>query len=347
MRTHVYATVARNSRSAIQPFLMADTEAIADRFISWRDALPDIGMFVDDVIFDIQLPTPRKRIIQAAAKLASEPNDNKFHHNQHFLQVFAMSYTLGYHALKQGRMDGRKLDNLFAAALIHDRGHDGGVNGTKYRLDEHLRNAFNSGYQALKTSREKKDSIGNTFASVMKGINQSSGSIINQFRLENIAFQESKSSLSKAGASPKDLAIIEALVLATDVTKDFSDPHAISPAESLEQYVQTGKRELVHPKLRILVDEDYVDVGLMLQDADVAPSYLNVESAGYSSDCLAEERGKEPVPEDTWFFLKQICHGQCSSISGKAVLQPCLDKVMGVYDKAVTGMPSKSEFKIP
>ncbi|MCI5061113.1 MAG: hypothetical protein MRY79_08600 [Alphaproteobacteria bacterium] len=281
-------TKASTNTKDIEAFLKADTAQIADIFRKWtKEGIPDIENFVQDAISQIAFTDQSKKAIMAAAKLAAEPNDNAYHGNEHFLQVFCMTYTLGHHAVETGRFTKETFGLLLTAALIHDYKHDAQGN---------------------------------------KG---------EQFRLEKLAFDSAREDLA-AYVSKEDLKIIKAFVLTTDVSKDFSDPNAVSPAESLKWYLSNKDIHSVFDELKILITEstsgnDLVDAALTLQDSDLASAHLDVESSHQSGRSLAKELGNEYDPKNQIFFMDKICHRRCFSSAGREIIQPCLNKVMKAF----------------
>jgi len=126
-----------NARTPYLSFYETNIPAITNIFRGWRSSLPNIETFVGGIIANINFSNKSKNIISAAAKMAAEQNDNPFHGNRHFLQVFSLTYVLGKQALEDGRINKNTFRNMLAAALIHDYKHDGRNNdGIQFRLEE-------------------------------------------------------------------------------------------------------------------------------------------------------------------------------------------------------------------
>ncbi len=155
-----------------------------------------------------------------------------------------------------------------------------------------------------------------------------------QFRLEQQAFDMARSKLVDEGfATQKDLRIIEAMILATDAS--VSDAKgAISPADSLKNYVEDGNEDasLLHPRLRVLHDENLVDTALLLHDADIGVSAAISPSINLiQGRALQEEWDLKELP-DQHFFLDNLCRRRLYSRSAQELLQPSMNEVLDYYD---------------
>jgi len=227
------------------------------------------------------------------------------------------------------------------ACLYHDNMHSLQVFSMTYTL----------GKQALDDGRINENTFGNMLAAALIHDYKHDGSKNDgdQFRLEKFSFESVKDSLQKAGATPEDLKMIKLFVLTTDVSKDFTNKNAISPAESLKNFVKDGIVDTVFEELKWLVenstlDNNLVDAALTIQDADVGCSLLNMEACIYSSRQLAAERNIEYSVENDRFFINDVCHRTFSSISGLKTLQPYL---MSTIQQFTTVYPNKKFERAP
>lgn len=263
----------------VRLFLRADVSAVAETFRRGRGYHLKADVFVKEVFKQVKFSEKTKKLIMVAAKLSSEENDNKYHDNQHFLEVFSLSLVLGHHAYKKGHITETDFGNLLVSALLHDYKHDGSING---------------------------------------GV---------QYRLERISVDASRDALLKAGATVRDLKIIEAMILSTDVTKDFCNPEAVSPTETLKLYHE-GAIEHVDKDLSVLEKEGVVDLALMLCDADVGSNFLNIDLLNENSSKLEKENGTPFNIAAQQFFLEKICDRRLHSDAGKEILTPYMDKTL-------------------
>lgn len=268
-------------KSLAASIMQGDVPALASAFKEWRKSgiLP-VHDIVSEIIEPLGFEARHQRILQAAADMAAEPNNNPFHGNRHFMEVFATAALLGQHALKENRIERKDFALLLTAALIHDYGHDGGVNGPV------------------------------------------------QFRLESLAVDKSKARLGAAGATKGELAIIRDFVLTTDVSKNFADPGAHSPADTVKRYNFTRDAQDLHPALKGLHKSGLADVALMLQDADVGSSLIDPQLCRQSGEYLAAEQKRAFDPQSQLFFLNTICRRHMFSESGHKLIQPALNRVL-------------------
>lgn len=129
------------AKSAIQAFEDANLRDMEQIFTKWAAAAPRIDLVAKRLLKNKPLTPHHKHMILTAAKLATEKNDNPYHGNRHFLEVFCFSYTLGLNALQNSDIDQDDFARLLTAALIHDYKHDGKNNGAgenhkQFRLEE-------------------------------------------------------------------------------------------------------------------------------------------------------------------------------------------------------------------
>lgn len=151
------------------------------------------------------------------------------------------------------------------------------------------------------------------------------------FRLEKHAFNETWHALTEAGADTRDLLDIEAYILATDVSKDFNNPHALSPAETALNYAKSKQKEDLHANLQRLRENHKLETALMLRDADLCAGMIAVDLSVDGGKRLAEEQGYAYDDEGQRFFLEHICHLRASSQAGRALLQDHLDTVLAHF----------------
>lgn len=165
-----------------------------------------------------------------------------------------------------------------------------------------------------------------------------------QFKLEQRAFEQSKDRLCVAGASNTDLAIIEAMILSTDVSRDYKDNTSRSPADTLKEYIvapgpQLLKQNILHPRLKILHDLNITELAQMLQDADVGTVMCDPHYHDMLGLLVAREEGRVKPDANSYdragtldFFIPKIMHGgQMFSMAGKDIIQAWIPEVMAYY----------------
>jgi hypothetical protein len=129
---------ARSALLWVHALMHADVPATIENFKKGREQAVDIEEIVHVLCDEISFSPKHKKLLAAGAKLASEPNDNSFHDNAHFLEVFSTSLMLGYQDYMEGYIEKEQLTHLLCAALIHDYGHDGGSNnGVQFKLEDY------------------------------------------------------------------------------------------------------------------------------------------------------------------------------------------------------------------
>lgn len=159
-----------------------------------------------------------------------------------------------------------------------------------------------------------------------------------QFRLEKISIAASRERLLAAGLTPEDLEVISGYVLATDISKDFSNPDAKSPIETLRDYQKTKKAWYIQPELRSLYKRsqrdgiNHMEVAMILHDADVGASIITAGMCEELGHRLAEEQHKPFNTNDSKFFLVNIVHKEMASQIGFDLLQPYLNDTLRAYD---------------
>lgn len=272
-----------DTSSLIDVIANSDVPGLAKLFIQWRDktqTVPNINTCVDEVVKFFGFGAETEAVVRRAGQLASEPNTNPFHNNQHFLEVFALTAMLGHREQRRDEESLHRLGLVLAAALIHDYKHD----GTNNRGE--------------------------------------------QYRLEKIAMDSAEPFLAEAGASKQDLSIIRAFVLTTDVSKDFSNPDAQSPADRVKIYSATQNPDDLPPELSILHEQGLSDVALMLEDSDLGQGVISVALNVHGGKLVAEELGKPYSPAGQAFFLDKICHRRAFSKAGTELIQPYLNQVL-------------------
>ncbi len=150
------------------------------------------------------------------------------------------------------------------------------------------------------------------------------------FRLEKQSFDAAKERLVKAGATAEDLTVIEAFILGTDASAPKGNKDYVSPTDSMKNYMDNGGKnpEDLHQSLRVLHERNLVDTALLLHDADIGSSAaLSPKFNALQSEELKVEWGLDEAP-DQKFFFKQVCRERMFSRSGKALLQPSMNKVL-------------------
>ncbi|MFK7839091.1 MAG: hypothetical protein AB8B83_02070 [Bdellovibrionales bacterium] len=230
----------------------------------------------------------------------------------------------------------QRMINVSAVMAAEDNGND-------YHNNHHFREVFALMYMmafdGYRKGRITKEHFARRLSAALlhdykhDGLTNNSHGEHQQFRLEQQAFDEAHLRLVfEGGATQKDLRIIEAMILSTDVSAP-NKPDAVSPADSLKNYVEHGGRDvlLLHPKLRVLHDENLVDTALLLHDADIAVSaaispYMNV----VQGKALQKEWNFPKLP-DQGFFLSVLCRSQLYSRSARELLQPAMNDVLAHY----------------
>jgi hypothetical protein len=152
-----------------------------------------------------------------------------------------------------------------------------------------------------------------------------------RYRLENLSLDSSESMMKKAGATEDDWELFKAFIHTTDVSKDFSDPSALSPAETVKKYSTSNNPDDLLPELRVLAATGTADIALMLEDADLSGGLIDIELNVQTGLELAREQGRIYEASSQKFFLEHICHKQVFSISGLRLIQPRMNEVMTHY----------------
>jgi hypothetical protein len=152
-----------------------------------------------------------------------------------------------------------------------------------------------------------------------------------RYRLEDISLNASESAMKKAGATEDDWNLFKAFIYTTDVYKDFSDPSALSPGDTVKKYSISNNPDDLLPELRIMAETGTADIALMLEDADLSGGLLDIELNTKSGLAFAEEERKTYEASGQKFFLEQICHKQVFSISGLRLIQPRMNEVLAYY----------------
>jgi hypothetical protein len=137
--------------------------------------------------------------------------------------------------------------------------------------------------------------------------------------------------IKKAGATEDDWNLFKAFIHTTDVSKDFSNPSAISPAESVKKYSTSNNPDDLLPELRVLADTGTIDIALMLEDADLSGGLIDIELNIQTGLDVAKEQGRIYEVSSQKFFLEQICHKQVFSLSGLRLIQPRMNEVLAHY----------------
>lgn len=272
----------RQSDTTGDAVLNADVPGLIRLFTKWRHTPPDTQKTALKIAERLDGFSPDSlRLIQTAASLAGEKNDNAYHNNEHFLEVFTLSATLGHRAVREGIITNRNFARLLAAALIHDFRHNGTPN---------------------------------------KDI---------QYKQESLAYREAAPAFLAAGATSQDMKVIQGLLYATDISKNFSDPAAMSPADSVKAYKRTGDPAILFPELKVLKNPELMETALMLQDADVGPSLIDKNLSLQASEFLAKENNQPYKPDATVFFINRICQGRLNSSAGGEIIQPFTNRMIG------------------
>jgi len=149
-----------------------------------------------------------------------------------------------------------------------------------------------------------------------------------QYRLERHAFDHVKDPLRIAGVNGIELEIIRGLFFATDVSKDFLVPQAISPSDSLKIFSQTKNTKDLKPELHILIDAGMIDAALMLVDADLSGGMIDPQLSHDSGQRFDKEQGKPYDVKNQIFFLDKIAHRRAFSKAGVELIQPHLNIVL-------------------
>lgn len=265
--------------------LRSDVTSMVNAMRAWHSAqVPQPMRIILRIQNILPFDAADKALIDAAANLAAEPNNNAFHNNRHFLEVFSLTAFLARHAHNEGRITTHDAALLLVSALVHDYRHDGGTNGT------------------------------------------------NQYRLERLAIDGARPRLAMAGATAADLEKIEACVLATDVSRDFSNPDSTSPSDSLKRYAASGNPADLKPELAAIHQHGFADAALMLHDADLTSGGLLAPDlcANRGRD-LAREAKQPYTPQTALFFFDKIAHRRMFSQSGQALFGTWMRRTMSVF----------------
>lgn len=159
-----------------------------------------------------------------------------------------------------------------------------------------------------------------------------------RYRLEEIALNAAENDIKNAGATPDDWELFRAFIRTTDVSKDFSNTTAISPAESVKKFSLSRNPEDLPPELYILAETNTADIALMLEDADLSNGLLDVQSNIASGMAIAQEQKIPYEISSQIFFLEKICHRQAFSVSGQHLLQPKMNEMLSHYGLQPTSL---------
>jgi len=270
--------------TAVDILKSADIERVEALFYAWRDTSPNLEELVDACCNSVGFSDASKQIVMVGAAMAAEENKNPYHNNDHFREVFALTFMLANHGHVNGRISEKHFARRLTAALLHDYKHDGKTNTVD---GQHV-----------------------------------------PFRLEQQSFDAAKDRLIEAGATRKDMTIIEALILGTDVSAPQGE---VSPAASMKNYSESGNPDDLHPRLRVLHGLNLVDTSLLLHDTDVGLSAaISREFNERQGEDLRIEWGLDEPP-DQKFFLNALCRGRMFSRSGRALLQNSMNDVLKSY----------------
>ncbi|MGB1076892.1 MAG: hypothetical protein ACPG05_01180 [Bdellovibrionales bacterium] len=168
--------------------------------------------------------------------------------------------------------------------------------------------AFSLGYDAYQEGRitEKEFALLLTSALLHDYAHDGTTNDGEQFKLERASVESFMPALIGAGASLDDRAMIRAMVFATDVTKDFSNPESKSPADTLKLY-KAGKIDHIHEALEILEDKGVVELAVMLVDSDIGVGFLDKDFLNENTRNLNEENGTPLGKPSQQFFFSNVC----------------------------------------
>ena len=152
-----------------------------------------------------------------------------------------------------------------------------------------------------------------------------------RYRLENISLDAAEIAVRNVGVTDSDWELFKAFIRTTDVSKDFSNPSALSPSDTVKKFSKSQNPDDLLPELRILAETGTADVALMLEDADLSGGLLDVQLNIAAGLAFAQEQQSQYEVSKEKFFLEQICHKQAFSISGQRLIRPNLDKVLAHY----------------
>lgn len=177
-----------------------------------------------------------------------------------------------------------------------------------------------------------------------------------QFKQEQRAFDHAAYQLLIAGLDLEDLNIVEAMILATDVSKDFNDDEALSPSETLKNYLANGSNNanILHPRLRILHGTGMAEVAQILQDSDVGLGMADRKFSYLSGVLLALKNGmcadiidSQKITKRQLLFMDELLSMQMHSRAGKEIIQPWMQDVRDFHESIMQGAPAPYLPKFP
>lgn len=253
---------------------------VARMFDKWRDDVPPTMpslLAIACDYFDIPAHEPLFDVATAACVLSEVPNFNAFHNNHHFREVVTMVICFCAHH-NQLWDDSRALSKEDILLLITAAAiHDFAHDGNGNIIDGHHTPS----------------------------------------RLEIKAVNEAEPFLRAAGLSERELEIIRALVLVTDVS---SGANGQSPSNLLRAIYRahTGEGEMPDIKgpLSVLAkDRKTAMMGLIMGEADISPSTGLCYDFSQRLTVLvaAESSVLQPSANTLYGFMKHICHGNYMS----------------------------------
>lgn len=195
-----------------------------------------------------------------------------------------------------------------------------------------------------------------------------------QFKLERQSYERAEERLKEKGATKRELQLIKAYVLSTDVSP--TGPNGRPAAQTVKTFMETGNIEDLHQELRVLAEIheelgiSHAEIAMMIEQADIYIAFADPElqllkdnSRGVEAEMKgkAEERkvSKQeignPNPGGVKFFIENICdHGKVyGTIAQKKLGQAVDHAIAAVKNKNfdlsdvpdITPNPNNSGFK--
>ena len=267
--------------------------ALADQFMIWREDIPPTLPALLPMIcehFEIDDHHPLINVALAACILGETVHDNAFHNTHHFREVLLITIRL--------------------CALWNDIAND---------ADDRF---FAADILLLVTAAAIHDFTHDGKTNIRDGKHTPS-------YLEKRAVLEASPFLKAAGISDSDLALVEHLVIATDVSVDENGQ---SPAKSVQTYARKHMNGAItsdetvspyqkNPKLCLMA--------LILTEADIAPS------TGLSYDfskiltrlVAAENNGLTPTAKTLYGFIMAISKDRYTSPATRHLMMESLTKI--------------------
>ena len=182
--------------------------------------------------------------------------------------------------------------------------------------------------------------------------------VFEQGRLEKRAFRLAASYLESCGLPQQDLAMIEVMLLCTDVAPLGDPSNPVNQMKAAYRYHFLGQKKKIGPlnldeELSVLQkDADLSLMALILHEADIGTSAgLDYNLTTYETAQLMREMGEEQAfPQDVVDFLNDICQRVMLSDSAQRLFAANMARIFALAEKEIADgnhaypQPEYSEF---